>query len=688
MRKSKIYILAGTSEGRELAVFCEQHQIAATISVATEYGKRLLQENEQLKHGKWISIWCGRLDYEQMKEKWKALGVTYVIDSTHPYADIVTHQAKELCQEMGIAYYRVSREAEKDESEEESPTHIEHYPSMEMAAGALAKKEGNILLTTGSKDLEIWAKHIDPQRLYVRILPIPKILERASELKLISKNIIAMQGPYSRAFNIALLEQINGQFLVTKASGKRGGIQEKRAACAELGITLIIIDPKAVDIGMGLEEIYPLLLKVSKEQEEELDKYLPKQQCKIIGIGPGNLDYMTLRGRQEIKDADVVIGAKRMVESVEVLQARGCSTYYSYKPEEISAFLGQHREFNQIAIVVSGDTGFYSGATKLKTVLEVSQCEVEVIPGIGSIVYFAAKAGITWEDAFLTSIHGRFTNIIDQVRCHHKTICLLSSSQQLEDLLQQMNQLNLGHIKVKIGSHLSYKEEKIVEGSVSQLVGKTYGDLLVVAFLTEKVDKLVPVGLADESFVRGKIPMTKSAIRAVTLSKLALRRDAICYDIGAGTGSVSVEMALNVPEGQVYAIERKDDGVALICENRKKFQIGNLHIIQGNAPEELLQLPLPTHAFIGGSGGKLEDILDMLYLKNRDVRVVVNAITLDTMAEVMNYVKTHHLEVEVTSLACGVSHKVGPYQMMRGENPIHLMALWYPLNAKGIEEDM
>ena len=129
--------------------------------------------------------------------------------------------------------------------------------------------------------------------------------------------------------------------------------------------------------------------------------------------------------------------------------------------------------------------------------------------------------------------------------------------------------------------------------------------------------------------------MTKEEVRSVSLSKLRLRRDSVVYDVGAGTGSISIECALAADQGRVYAIEWKEDAWKLVAENRKKFGAANLEIVPGRAPEVLKELPAPTHAFIGGSSGSLKAILRTLLRKNPQVRVVVNCITLETVQEVL-----------------------------------------------------
>ena len=185
-------------------------------------------------------------------------------------------------------------------------------------------------------------------------------------------------------------------------------------------------------------------------------------------------------------------------------------------------------------------------------------------------------------------------------------------------------------------------------------------------------------GIPDEAFLRGKVPMTKEEVRSISISKLRLTRDSVIYDVGAGTGSVSIECALMADRGKVYAIEWKEDAWKLVAENRKKFGTANLEIIPGRAPEALKELPAPTHAFIGGSSGSLKAILRTLLRKNPKVRMVVNCITLETVQEVMEAARDLDLTIEdIVSVTVARSKTVGDHHMMMGQNPVYVMVLWH-----------
>ena len=182
-------------------------------------------------------------------------------------------------------------------------------------------------------------------------------------------------------------------------------------------------------------------------------------------------------------------------------------------------------------------------------------------------------------------------------------------------------------------------------------------------------------GLEDEAFLRDKVPMTKSEVRSISLSKLQLTEDAVVYDVGAGTGSVSIEIALQAAEGEVYAIEKKEEAAALLEKNKRKFAADHLHIIRGLAPEALADLPAPTHVFIGGSSGNLKEILEAVLAKNPHVRIVINAIALETVAEALDCLKTLPVkETDVAAVSVAKAKELGRYHMMMGQNPVYVIS--------------
>ena len=184
------------------------------------------------------------------------------------------------------------------------------------------------------------------------------------------------------------------------------------------------------------------------------------------------------------------------------------------------------------------------------------------------------------------------------------------------------------------------------------------------------------LGLPDAAFVRGKVPMTKQEIRILTLVKAQIGPRDIVYDIGAGTGSLSIEAARLAPEGHVYAVERKEEAIRLIEANGERFGLENLSVIEADAPAGLENLPLADAVLIGGSGGHLASILDCVAEKLREGgRLVLNCITVQTLAAALDYLHAHEAVYRYEAIQVQVSRlrRVGPYDMADAQNPVYII---------------
>lgn len=645
----KVIVFAGTTEGYELCRFLSEHQISVYACAATEYGGKALTETP------YLHIHTGRLSREEMEAFFLKEEPNFVLDATHPYAAEVTDNIKSACEKTGFFYQRVLREQGK---QAEKAVYVE---STEAAAEFLNTTEGNVLLTTGSKELKKFLGVKDyKERLYARVLSLPSVMEECSAAGFEGKHLIGMQGPFSRELNEAMLRQFHCRYLVTKDSGKAGGFQEKIDAAFSCGAIPVIIGRPLKEEGLSLVEC--------KKWLSQKFGFSLKPQITLLGIGMGSRDTLTIEGEKALEKAELLIGARRIADSVKMPHH---TVIYEYDSEKILKCIEENSQYEHIVIALSGDVGFYSGAKKL---LHNLGEDTRVICGISSVVYFMAKAGLSWDDAKIVSAHGRNCNLVSLI-CHSKKVfSILGTKDGISSLAGRLVSYGMGDVLLYVGENLSYENEKIFVKPAKELVSYEGDTLCVVCAYNENASELMSThGIKDECFIRGKAPMTKEEVRTVSLMKLGLSEDSVCYDVGAGTGSVAVEMALRAHQGKVYAIEKKEDALALILENKKKFAADNLEIVGGCAPEAMEELPVPTHAFIGGSSGNLKDIIRLLLNKNPEVKIVINCITLETVGEAMEAVREFDFqERDIVQMSVSRSKEVGRYHMMMGENPIYI----------------
>jgi precorrin-6Y C5,15-methyltransferase (decarboxylating) len=390
----------------------------------------------------------------------------------------------------------------------------------------------------------------------------------------------------------------------------------------------------------------------------------------LIGMGSGQPENLTLQGLAALRQADLILGARRLLA---VLPA-GCTENRAaaYRPDEVAELLQTSGAENAV-LVYSGDTGFYSGASSMMEKLEALGVRARVLPGLSSIQLLAAALGRPWQGWNLVSAHGRTCDPVAECMQGRPTFFLTGGSEDPATLCAQLAAEGFGDVQGVVGQCLGTPEEKLFRGSVKELAAGRFNSLSVL--LVEAVEGLPrrAPGLPDEAFERGDVPMTKQEVRAAVLAKLAVRPEDILWDVGAGTGSVSVELALAAPRGRVYAVECRPEGCALIKANREKFRTRNLVLVEGLAPAALSDLPAPDAVFIGGSKGSLAAIVDAALDKNPDARICVSAIALETLSAAVTALTAKGRTVQVSQIAVSRAKAVGGLHLMMAQNPIYLI---------------
>lgn len=697
---SKILIFSGTGDGRKMAENLAKAGHEIIVCVATEYGEQLMPQNPKIK------VHCARMDEAHMHAFMASCNMDVVIDATHPYAKVVSENIKRVCERRNYVYYRLLRDSFSDALGGENIIMADDIVS---AAKYLERHEGNIFVSTGSKEFSDFVENIsDKTRIYVRVLPNVEVISDVNKTGILGSQIICMQGPFGEELNYAMFVSTNCKWLVTKESGSVGGFLEKINAAKRAGMKVVVIK-RPVEQGYSANSLLHMLnveadeniwneKKTNIEADENTwnEKRADTKEIVIAGIGMGSVHNMTLEVVNAIINADIVIGASRMLdaaaqifenEAYKPLISKGADTSYdlpemtdTYKADEIVEKILANKNKN-IVIVLSGDIGFYSGAKSLISKLESFNVKnIKVLPGISAPIYLASKINIAWEDMVLLSIHGRNQNVVDAVKHNEKVFALVGGTDGVSKLCNMLTENLLEDVEVFAASNLSYSNERIVKKSAKDL--KNYredGVSCVVIINKNAVKKDVTHGLSDDFFIRDKVPMTKEEVRCVSLSKMHLKEDSVIYDIGAGSGSVTIECALRASEGMVYAIERKDEAVELIQQNCHKAGVTNVRTIKACAPdipEDIEnEMKVPTHCFIGGTNGSLSQILNWIYAKNPSVRIVINAISLETISEIINELKRRQIEdAEIVCMNVSKAKKIGQYNMMMGNNPVYVVS--------------
>lgn len=465
----KTIIFGGTTEGRELAGFCARYQVPALVCVASEYGRRMLPKASGL------SIHTGKLDEAGMLRLIREHRPKLVIDATHPYAGLVTDTVSRTCRTLDIPCRRVLRE----DGSRRSGAGIITVSDAVGAAAFLKNTEGNILLTTGSKDLKLFMQIPDSrERIYARVLPDSSIMAACERLGIKGSRLIGMQGPFSPAMNRAMLEQTGARWLVTKESGEAGGFAEKIQAAQSLGVSVVVIGRPRKEQGISVHAAKKMLVPYGLR---------PPCRLHLIGMGMGGGRQLTVEGLEALEQCQVLLGAKRMLADA-APWIGGIPVEPVYRGDAVLSWIREHPEYDSVGVVYSGDTGFYSGSRSLieaAAAAHDSELQLHVCPGISTVSCLCARLQVPWEDVALQSIHGRTADVVELLARHRRVFLLLGGRQPLRPLCRTLIEHGFAGIRMAAGERLGYPDERILKGTPGQL-GEAETDTLIAVLLEQE----------------------------------------------------------------------------------------------------------------------------------------------------------------------------------------------------------
>lgn len=388
----------------------------------------------------------------------------------------------------------------------------------------------------------------------------------------------------------------------------------------------------------------------------------------VAGAGPGAECLMTKQLESAVQDADVIITS---VHFDGVFRGQ-----LKLSVEETLQYVREHaKEDVNVLVMASGDTGFYSiaGTIARKVAEGIENVRIRFLCGISSMQYFAAATGMGYEDMKLLSLHGREGSIVPHVCYNAKVFALTGGDMKVADILRELWQHGFGELKVSVGERLSMPDERILEGTVEDLLNERFDPLSVITVKNPSArNPMKP--LRDDEFVRGGAPMTKEAVRELAALELAVGSKETIYDIGAGTGAMTCTLALRAYETFVYAIEKEEDAFLIAQKNMNRLGIKNVKLVHGKAPGEAMDcFPPPDKVFIGGSSGNLKQIVEYVLKKNPKAEILMTAVTMETISSAMKLLKDAAMNVTVRLVSISDAKKLGGYHLMKAENPVYII---------------
>ena len=396
------------------------------------------------------------------------------------------------------------------------------------------------------------------------------------------------------------------------------------------------------------------------------------QKIYLVGAGIKGREEFGAKALEVIAKGEVLIGAQRHLDIF--------PDYPGTKMVlgELSVMLEFIRKTEQrVTVLASGDPNFFGLSRFLLRNLPKER--IEIFANVTSMQYAFARIKEPWDDAVFVSVHGRgIKNAIDKIIASEKVAVLTDEVNSPEVLAGELIRRGAEGYTAWVCEDLGMSTEKFTRTDVKGLVGFKCSPLNILILIKtwEPTLETWPVmGIADDLYATAKKLITKQEVRAVTLAKLQLQNDLILWDIGAGSGSVSIEAGNLMPNGKVFALEKNSQYLGFIRENIRKFSAGNVMLIEACAPEGIDDLPDPDRVFIGGSGGMLEDIIEAVDKRLKpEGMIVLNAVTLDTLTKAVEFLEDHGYTVEVCCVNVANTRALTEYKMFESHNPVYIIA--------------
>lgn len=397
-----------------------------------------------------------------------------------------------------------------------------------------------------------------------------------------------------------------------------------------------------------------------------------------LGLGPGNLSYASASALEALKEADVIIGAPRLLD--EIGSTHSAQLFEAISTDDIFLALSKVAAGKIPAVVFSGDIGSFSGFKKFSD-LAAESYELIAIPGISAVQYMAAKLHLPWTHWNIQSAHGKSLNFFEELRKGKPLFLFLDSQNSARHFLERAFGAGFGDMQVRVGERLGYEDERIIKGSVDELHSLEFKPLSVMLFISSVSHQdnvsttYLRQSIPDSEFIRGSVPMTKEEVRSVIISKLDLYDGETVLDIGSGSGSVTVALAIANPHGKIHAIECDDDAIEITRRNVEHFRLSNVVIHRGMASSIIPTLKPPHKAFIGGSKHEMQTLLRQLLALNSKIKIGISALTLETLSSALENLKElGYKDIEVVQLGISRSEKLSPsFTMLKPLNPVFII---------------
>ncbi|MDO9069504.1 MAG: precorrin-6y C5,15-methyltransferase (decarboxylating) subunit CbiE [Deltaproteobacteria bacterium] len=401
---------------------------------------------------------------------------------------------------------------------------------------------------------------------------------------------------------------------------------------------------------------------------------MAQQKIYLVGAGIAGWEGFGAKALEIIGKADALIGHQRHLDIFPDFSGR--KMVLGELPE-LMDFLKTTE--NRVVLLASGDPTFFGISRFL--LRNLPKDRIEIFPNVTSMQYAFARIKEPWDDGIFVSVHGRgLHSAIDKIIAAEKACVLTDKTNTPSAIAAELIERGAEGYEAWLCEDLGMPGEKFTKTTVRGLLDIKASELNILILIRTYEPNLVHyplIGIDDDEFHTSKKLITKQEVRAVTLAKLQLQDDLVLWDIGAGSSSVSIEASNLIPNGRIFAVERNPQCIGFINENLKKFCARNIKLVEAFAPEGLEDLPDPDRVFIGGAGGKLDEIIDMVAQRLKpDGVVVINAVTLDTLTRAVEFLEDQGFTVEATCVNIAKTRNLTEYKMFEAQNPVYVISAW------------
>jgi len=397
----------------------------------------------------------------------------------------------------------------------------------------------------------------------------------------------------------------------------------------------------------------------------------------IIGVGMEGPEGLPESSRSLIADAGLVIGSERHLKHLEEVPEE---RKHSLKSDLFKMVDLIKKHEGSVVVLASGDPNLFGITNYL--LRHFGKDSIEITPAVSSMQWAFALAKEPWSDAEIVSAHGsRSVDDVIQATLSRDKVGVFTDDKHSPGMIaSELIKAGVSERRVIVCENIGTDSAKVTECELGEAAVMRFSPMNVMIIKRDdgmdsgSQEPHRTIGIPDYQFAQREGLITKSEVRAIALSKLRPARGNVIWDVGAGCGSVAIEAERLAYPGRVYAVEKDKKQLGFIKKNVEKFSAAGLEVIDGEAPAALKHLPDPDAIFVGGSGGKLMDILDECDSRLKPGgRLVLNIVTLENLSDGLEFMKDYGYIFEITSVSVSRSKALAEKHFMVAANPVHIV---------------